>query len=244
MVCAVLALFAACPKTVNGNLSVDLGNISDATKWTATQYEDLGINNSDGKRIYWGVSNLGASATYPYGYYFSYGQVQGFPIQGTFGNYTCEHKFSDDKLSDSEFANRLDSGGNLKPEYDAAHIALGGAWRIPTRDEMMQLHQNTNKAAVAADSESAGITYTSIKSGYEDKRVFLPAAGHIYVQTPETQGTHLLYLTSSSRTHTQGIAIERLAVRIIDPNFTSTSVNYYTHGYLQGFPIRPVFTLQ
>ena len=51
------------PKTVNGNLSVDLGDISDRSKWKATPYEDLGINNAYGKRIYWAVYNLGASAT-------------------------------------------------------------------------------------------------------------------------------------------------------------------------------------
>lgn len=228
------------PKTVNGNLSVDLGDISDATKWKATQYEDLGINNADGKRIYWSVYNLGASATYPYGYYFSYGQVQGYPIQGTFGNYTCEHNFNGDYIENLK--DRLDSGGNLKPEYDAARAVLGGAWRIPTKDEMWLLYNYTTMSAVTDQSEAAGVTYTSKKSGYGDKSIFLPAAGKIYGQTPSFQGSHLLYLTSSSWTSTIGIAYERFSSST-DLGYGSTSLNY-AYGYDEGFPIRPVFTLQ
>ena len=50
------------PKTVNGNLSVDLGDISDESKWKATPYEDMGIDNADGKRMYWARRNLGATS--------------------------------------------------------------------------------------------------------------------------------------------------------------------------------------
>ena len=233
------------PKTVNGNLSVDLGDISDESKWKATQYEDLGINNADGKRIYWSKYNLGASATYPYGYYFSYGQVQGYPIQGTFGNYTCEHNFYQQIPSDFPDG-RLDSNDCLIPEYDAAHAALGGAWRIPTTDEMKQLYENTNKAAVAADSESAGITYTSIKSGYGDKSVFLPAAGSVYQQTPGGQGQTLLYRTSNYYYRASGDAVFNFWVKVASPDKYSWDITQHHTGRIspKGLPIRPVFTLQ
>ena len=235
------------PKTVNGNLSVDLGDISDESKWKATQYEDLGINNADGKRIYWSKYNLGASATYPYGYYFSFGQIQGYPIQGTFGNYTCEHKFNDDKLSDSELLARLDSNGNLKPEYDAARAALGGAWRIPTKDEMQRLSDNTTRSSYmpSGEDQNFGITYTSTKAGYTSRNIFLPAAGAVFGQTPYYQGEKLNHLTASTR-EGDANAYHCYQTTLDYPDraeYLIDGLNYFG-AYFLGFPIRPVFTLQ
>ena len=235
------------PKTVNGNLSVNLGDISDESKWKATPYEDMGIDNADGKRIYWSKYNLGASATYPYGYYFSFGQIQGYPIQGTFGNYTCEHKFNDDKLSDSELLARLDSNGNLKPEYDAARAVLGGAWRIPTRDEMLLLYYNTTRSSYmpSGEGQNFGITYTSTKAGYTSRNILLPAAGEVYGQTPYNQRKGLCHLTASTR-EGDANAYHCYQTTLDYPDradYLIDGLNYFG-AYFRGFPIRPVFTLQ
>ena len=241
------------PKTVNGNLSVNLGDISDATKWKATEYEDMGINNEYGKRVYWAVYNLGASATSAnlYGDFFGYGQVQGYPIQGTFGNYSCEHKFF--RVIPAGWDEMLDGDNCLKPEFDAAHVALGGAWRTPRFDEMSLLYmsadatayETTTRIVYNTSSESAGIKFTGAKSGYRDNSIFLPAAGQVNRQTPADQGNDLLYRTSGPWIAES----ERVPVMWVDmtrPDLNTLSLALFGYGHLEysGYPIRPVFTLQ
>ena len=241
------------PKTVNGNLSVNLGDISDATKWKATEYEDMGIDNEYGKRVYWAVYNLGASATSAnlYGDYFGYGQVQGYPIQGTFGNYTCEHNFF--RAVPADWDGMLDGDNCLKPEFDAAHVALGGAWRTPRFDEMSLLYmsadatayETTTRIVYNTSSESAGIKFTGAKSGYRDNSIFLPAAGQVNRQTPADQGNDLLYRTSGPWIADS----ERVPVMWVDmtrPDLNTLSLALFGYGHLEysGYPIRPVFTLQ
>ena len=241
------------PKTVNGNLSVNLGDISDATKWKATEYEDMGIDNEYGKRVYWAVYNLGASATSAnlYGDFFGYGQVQGYPIQGTFGNYSCEHKFF--RVIPAGWDEMLDGDNCLKPEFDAAHVALGGAWRTPRFDEMSLLYmsadatayETTTRIVYNTSSESAGIKFTGAKSGYRDNSIFLPAAGQVNRQTPADQGNDLLYRTSGPWIAES----ERVPVMWVDmtrPDLNTLSLALFGYGHLEysGYPIRPVFTLQ
>ena len=38
----------------------------------------------------------------------------------------------------------LDDKDNLKPEFDAATQIMGGNWRMPTRDEIQELLDNTD----------------------------------------------------------------------------------------------------
>ena len=98
----------------------------------------------------------------------------------------------------------LDGDNCLKPEFDAAHVALGGAWRTPRIDEMSLLYMSadattyeaTTRIVYNTSSESAGIKFTGAKSGYRDNSIFLPAAGEVNRQTPANQGNDLLYRTS------------------------------------------------
>ena len=116
------------PKTVNGNLSVDLGDISDATKWKATPYEDLGINNAYGKRMYWARRNLGATADFGnslWRLFYAWGQLQGYPVRAPEEITPASTTFYKDP------AFELDENNRLKPAYDAAYVNLGGAWRHP-----------------------------------------------------------------------------------------------------------------
>ncbi len=71
----------------------------------------------------------------------------------------------------------------LDTEDDAAHVNWGGTWRMPTKAEMDELvnAENCTWTWYAADNTEfngvAGYKIQSIKAGYTDKWIFLPAAG-------------------------------------------------------------------
>ena len=72
-----------------------------------------------------------------------------------------------------------DSKTVLDPEDDAAHVNLGGKWRMPTDAEWTELRENCTWEWTTLNGER-GRKVTSNKSGYTDKWIFIPAAGYRY----------------------------------------------------------------
>ena len=66
---------------------------------------------------------------------------------------------------------------------DAAREAWGGAWRIPTSDEIDELLANCIMAWTNDYDHTGvpGVIFTSTVSGFEGKRIFLPASGSRYM---------------------------------------------------------------
>lgn len=230
------------PKTVNGNLSVDLGDISDRSKWKATPYEDLGIDNADGKRIYWAQRNLGATADFDvnsFGLFYAWGATTGYPVRDSGGgNYTSEYDFHWDP------AFELDENNRLKPAYDAAYVNLGGAWRIPTSDEWRRLWDNTKHYFTEESAIHYARGISSKVSGFTDKYIYLPQPGYVHWQklTGIVDGFcdgRIYYWTSDYADYYAG---DHRAFRFF-VNATSNPIwEPFDIGY--GTPIRPVFTLQ
>jgi len=147
---------------------------------------DLGLS------VKWATCNLGASKPEEYGRYFAWGDVVGQTWDGS-------------KWSGSDFETfpsyKLDAFGNLKSEYDAAHVILGGKWRMPTKIEQQELisyctctwTSNYNSTGVA------GMIFTSQKDGYTDKSIFLPAAGYGAYSSFYDAGSCGLYWFSTFR---------------------------------------------
>lgn len=69
--------------------------------------------------------------------------------------------------------NEGDGKGTLDPEDDAAHVNLGGTWRIPTFDEQEELHKYC-KWERTTQNGIDGYKITSVKKGTS---IFLPSAG-------------------------------------------------------------------
>ena len=67
----------------------------------------------------------------------------------------------------------------LAKKYDTATQIMGGNWRMPTKDELKELIDNTNSVWVE-DYKGSGVNgrkFTSKKEGYQDNSIFIPAAG-------------------------------------------------------------------
>ena len=140
---------------------------------------DLGLV-VDGKTIKWASFNLGASSPEEYGYYYAWGETE---TKTDFSWST--YKFSTStsgpfsKYNTSSSYGTVDNKTVLEPEDDVAHVKLVGNWRMPTDAEWTELRtkctwtwtNNYNNTGIA------GSIVTSNVEGYEDKSIFLPAAG-------------------------------------------------------------------
>lgn len=97
---------------------------------------DLGLS------VRWASRNLGARTDTENGYFYAWGEVA--PKEGRYewSTYTfCkgigEGNFSK-YITDSQWG-EVDGKTRLDPEDDAAHVFMGGDWRMPTPDEFQEL---------------------------------------------------------------------------------------------------------
>lgn len=112
---------------------------------------------------YWAYCNVGAFLPEEPGYYFSWGNTDGHWLNAE----SEEYQFTNEVYSDTPGGKITES--RLTPESDAAYVAWGGKWRMPTKTESMIL-----KERVSRDYRSRYERY-----GYCFGDLFLPAAGHI-----------------------------------------------------------------
>lgn len=197
----------------------------------------------------WASFNLGAIKPEDYGDYFAWGETEPYycnqdPLiwkdgkesgydwtsykwcRGTLNTMTKYCPFADygyDGYTDGKTVLDLDD--------DAAHANWGGSWRLPTDAEWTELRQNCTWTWTTQNGVN-GYKVTSYKTGYTDKSIFLPAAGHRDFTILYNVGSIGLYWSSSLLTGNPGYAW--------DVSFNSGNVG--RNGYLRydGFSVRPV----
>lgn len=108
----------------------------------------------------WADKNIGAATPEDAGLYFQWGDTQGYTAEQVgFGGGKKYFDWSDYKWSvdgsSSNFSkyNAADSKTVLDPEDDAAHVNMGGNWRMPTFDECKELFMNTDVYLVQTDDK-------------------------------------------------------------------------------------------
>lgn len=149
--------------------SDDNGNENDDTS-NGDNYEsvDLGLS------VNWASCNIGASVPEDYGDYFCWGETQP-KSKYQWDNYKwCRGNSSTitKYCTNSKYGN-VDNKNILSLEDDAAHANWGGAWRMPTKEEIEELLNNTTIEIVTSNGVR-GCRYISKKNG---KSIFLPSAG-------------------------------------------------------------------
>lgn len=165
---------------------------------------DLGLS------VKWASCNLGASKPEEYGDYYAWGETE---TKTSYTNNTYKFYKSEDggggfivsgltKYVSKSYATRYglkdfyDDKAILDPEDDVAHVKLGGKWRIPTDAEFKELLENCQCEWVTYKGVN-GIKITSKISGYTDKWIFLPAAGHFSTYSKGNVGSSGSYWSSS-----------------------------------------------
>lgn len=126
---------------------------------------DLGLG------VLWASWNLGASSPEEFGDYFAWGETR---TKYDFSKATYRWR----ETSTNVYAKYNDSDGKwiLEPEDDAAHVKLGGKWRMPNMSEATDLYAYLNYEWTTLNGVE-GMKFTN-KSD-PDKWIFLPASGQM-----------------------------------------------------------------
>ena len=236
----IAILFASC--------AVDEDYSEPVPKSIVPKAVDLGLPSG----IKWASFNLGASKPEEYGDYYAWGEIEPYysnqdPFiwkEGKEAGYDwASYKWCmGSKDSQTKYCTKSTYGYNgftdgktvLVPEDDAAHVALGGKWRMPTDSEWTELRKNCTWEWTDNYNGTgvAGRIVTSNVEGYKDKSIFLPAAGYRGNTDLNGAGSYGYYWSSSLYTDYPYRAWLVL--------FNSDSVyrSYYYRCY--GLSVRPV----
>ena len=187
------------------NDSYIVPSYDDYTKTEKTityEYVDLGLPNG----TLWAKCNVGATTETESGVYFQWGDISG--ISGSLvGKYSNENyswataPFNNGSSDyDSTYFNSVKNtvcpNDVLAEEYDTATQIMGSDWRMPTETEIRELINNTTNEWTQVNGVN-GYKFTSIKEGYQNNSIFIPAAGGCYDGSVNDVGSYG-YVWSSS----------------------------------------------
>ena len=169
---------------------------------------DLGLPSG----LKWASFNLGASKPEEYGDYYAWGETEPYYIsqdpliwkEGKESGYDwASYKWcmgSQNTLtkycpepSSYGYNGFIDTKTLLDLEDDAAHINLGGNWRIPAHSEFTELWNNCTWKWISMN----GISGRKV-SGPNGNSIFLPAAGGCYHTSHDSAGYSAGFYWSSS----------------------------------------------
>ena len=143
------------------------------------QYEYVDLDLPSGLK--WAKCNVGAEKETDYGDYFQWGLTTPNTADDcTLENYRyCNGSDTTlTKYNNISFFGTVDNITTLETTDDAARANMGGDWRMPTRDEIQELVDNTDNEWVE-DYKGSGVNgrkFTSKTNG--SKYIFIPAAGY------------------------------------------------------------------
>ena len=143
---------------------------------------DLGLS------VKWANMNVGAKKASGFGTYFAWGETKS-------KDYYSWNTYAWSK-GDSQFLTKYsntDRRSQLAPVDDAAHVNLGGGWRMPTVDEFEELINNCTWEWATQDGIN-GYKVTSKKNG---NSIFLPITGFRYYADTQFRSIMGVYWTSS-----------------------------------------------
>lgn len=196
---------------------------------------DLGIvmTREDGTtyKLYWAKSNLSKSGLCAnpedYGDYYAWGETA---PKGDYSYLT--HKWGNSSISMTKyntdsFYGTVDNKTVLDSEDDAAHVKLGGKWRMPTDAEWAALRKQCTWTWTTQNGINGRLVTAS-----NGNSIFLPAAGARYGSDGVNVGSDGDYWSSSL--YTDG------PDRAWYVGFYYEDVGVYRYFRASGFSIRPV----
>ena len=167
-------LFSSCEKSGTENGKDDEGGTD------AFGAVDLGLS------VKWASCNLGASKPSEVGDFYRWGDTTPWKEGSGFEDYKFYTGRSFENLYATNSGNYVlifskynlhpeddvctDNKTTLDPEDDAAHVKLGGRWRIPTSKELSELCKNCTYTEEILDGQR-GFVFKSSKNG---NTIFLP----------------------------------------------------------------------
>ena len=123
---------------------------------------DLGLPSG----TLWAAGNIGAELPWETGKYFAWGETTG---------YTGEQVTSRVREFNQASYTASSISADLTLEQDAAHVNLGGNWRMPTKNEYQELIDNCNIVWID-NYNGKGVNGKVFTSKFNGNSVFFPAA--------------------------------------------------------------------
>ena len=188
---------------------------------------DLGLPSG----LKWASFNIGASAPEDYGDYYAWGETE------PKADYSWEtYKWCLDSHAFTKYCSNSQMGYNgftdgktvLDTEDDAAHVNLGGGWRIPRNDEWAELRNNCTWIWTTQNG-----VYGRMVTGPNGNSIFIPAVGYGIDTDRLEYGLYGRYWSSSLDTNYPSSAIEAY--------FSSGDVLESGNYRCYGLPVRPVY---
>ncbi|MBQ2625519.1 MAG: InlB B-repeat-containing protein [Kiritimatiellae bacterium] len=135
---------------------------------------------------FWAECNVGATTPEESGYYFWWGDTVGYKWQNSqwvasdgsssgFNFKAANCPTYNKSIAELKSSGYINSSSNLAAGYDAATQKLGSPWRIPTRQELIDLKNNTTFVKTIQNGVD-GYLFTGVGS-YASRSIFLPLAG-------------------------------------------------------------------
>lgn len=186
-----------------------------ATLTSPDDYVDLGLPSG----LLWGTKNIGATSPTGWGWYFSWGNLDGHP-EGSGYNFSQDVYNATDAASISQ---------DLDASQDAVRAIKGGTWRMPTQYDFAELF---NSAYTTNEWTTInGVNGRKVTSKINGKSVFFPAAGNYNGTSLSYRGSIGYYWSSSWVSATDARSL----------GFVSSSVSPQDSGYRRfGFSLRGV----
>lgn len=214
--------------TICGNGVFALGesgymNIPTTTShngWTVKQAMQTSGAVDLGLSVKWAACNLGALSPEEYGDYYAWGETA-----------TKDDYSSTTYLYIGQYGSYTNIGENIAgTQYDAAFVKLGGAWRMPTTEQIQEL---IDKCSIE-EMTYKGIVGQQVK-GPNGQYIFIPISGYKDGRSIKNRGEYGYALFWASQ---------------FDTSYTGSSAYGYwgssdrgqTHTWnrMYGLPIRPV----
>lgn len=199
-------------------------------------YQDIAVDL--GLSVKWASFNLGAISPEDNGYYYQWGDTMGYGANTKDGKSFSWDSYkwcngtenSLTKYNHRPACGIVDNKKVLEVEDDAASVALGATWRMPTYYETTELLDYCTWTWTTLNGVN-GCKVQSKKAGYTDKWIFLPAVGLRCDSYLDEVGVLGNYWSSS---------LDWGAVSACYFAFSSESYCYNANLRYYGYAIRPV----
>lgn len=138
------------------------------------EYVDLGLPSG----TMWAPCNVGADKPEDPGLLFQFAHIDGYK----YGDKNNKFRTAQQNIKDTgnQYISKTVTGATyykgtvLGLEDDTAHINMGGSWRMPTKDELDELINNTSKKVINVN----GVKGMMFTSNINVHQLFIPFGGY------------------------------------------------------------------
>ena len=150
-------------------ITASVASLSAKCKVTIRQAPPAGATDM-GLSVYWASCNLEANKPEQYGGFFAWGETK------------SKKSFTKKNYSFDWYSSHGGWGNDmiLYPNEDAAHVILGGRWRMPTRLEWNELVNSCDWIWTVINTEEGNVSGFKVVSRINGQSIFIPAAGGIF----------------------------------------------------------------